>query len=84
MASPDGDEIRSLLAAGRPHRPEAVGRVIEIVRAGGHVDRTLAEVHDRIAAARAAMAALGDGRVTKVFRGLADYLTERVDAALDH
>jgi hypothetical protein len=59
-----------------------VARVIEIVRSGGHVARTLAEVHERIASAREAMTALPDGDVTKVFRRLADYLVERVEAAL--
>lgn len=82
LASPDGDEIRGLLAAARPHSPEAVSRVIEIVRSGGHVDRALAEVHGRIAEARAAMASLPEGQVTAVFRRLADYLVTRVEAAL--
>jgi heptaprenyl diphosphate synthase len=82
VASADGDEIRGLLASGRPYRPDAVARVIEIVRSGGHVERTLAEVNERIASAREAMASLPDGDVTKVFRRLADYLVERVDAAL--
>ena len=82
LAGDDGDEVRDLLSAQRPYPTGTVRRVIHLVRDGGHVDRVLAEVDDRIAAARAAMAALPDGDVTKVFQRLADFLVDRVSAAL--
>ncbi|NQV05024.1 polyprenyl synthetase family protein, partial [bacterium] len=77
-----GDEVRALLEGGKPYDTASVSRVIEIVREGGHVQTVLDEVHDRIDAARNAMAALPSEDVTKVFRSLADYLIDRVDAAM--
>jgi heptaprenyl diphosphate synthase len=82
LAGPDGDEIRLLLAGARPYPPGTVARVIDLVRTGGHVDRVLAEVADRIDAARAAVSDLPGRGMVEVFRGLADYLTDRVAAAL--
>ncbi len=78
---PEGDPIRSLLAGGRPHHPDAVEQVIELVRRGGHVERALAEVDRRMAAAADAMTALPDSDITRVFLRLGDYLIDRVDAA---
>jgi heptaprenyl diphosphate synthase len=81
LEGPGRAEIRSLLESGKPHAPETVARVIELVRAGGHVEQALAEVDRRIAAARAAMADLPDGAIPDVFRRLGDYLVERVETA---
>ena len=74
-------EIRRLLAGGKPHSPEVVATVIDLVRRGGHLESALAEVDRRTAAAGAAVTALPAGEVTDVFRALGDYLIERVDQA---
>ena len=83
LEGPSGDAIRSLLGAGQPYPPDTVQQVIDLVRSGGHVDQALAEVDRRIAAARAAVESLPEGEITRVFRGLGDYLVERVETARD-
>jgi geranylgeranyl pyrophosphate synthase len=82
LEGPSGDRLRRLLAAGKPHRPEAVAQVLEVVRSEGHVDRALAEVDARMAAAGRALDELGDGEVVGVFRSLGGYLLERVATAV--
>jgi len=82
LDGPSGGRVRELLAPGKPHRPEAVVEVLEVVRAGDHVDRALAEVDARMAAAGHALDELGGGEVVEVFRALGAYLLERVDTAI--
>jgi len=81
LAGPAGNEIRRLLVGGRPYRREAVERVIEIVRDGGHIEAALAEADRRIATAADAVAAMPESDVTKVFTRLGEYLVTRVEAA---
>jgi len=81
LASADGTEIRRLLGGERPYPRDAVERVIEIIRSGGHVAAALEEADRRIAAAGAAVATMPSGEVTGVFTRLGEYLVERVGAA---
>ena len=81
LASSRGSEIHRLLADGKPYDDAAVDKVIAIVREGGHVAEALAEADRRIEAAEAAVAALPQSEVTKIFTRLGEYLVERVDAA---
>ena len=79
--SPDGPEIRRLLPNGRPCSEEAVGRVLTIVREGGHVGGALAEADRRIETATAAVAEMPQSEVTEVFTRLGEYLVARVAVA---
>jgi heptaprenyl diphosphate synthase len=81
LEGPDGGAIRELLETGRPYEQDTVEQVIDLVRAGGHVDRAFAETRARIAAADEAIAALPDSDITKVFRRLGEYLLDRVESA---
>ncbi len=78
---PRGDEVRRLLAGGKPYPDTAVEQVIEIVRQGGHLDRALAEADRRMEQAAAAVAAMPHGEVTAVFTALGEYLVQRVAVA---
>jgi heptaprenyl diphosphate synthase len=81
LEGPHRDDIRRLLDGGKPHSPDAVERVIELVRNGGGVDGALDEVNRRMETARTAITSLPDGDTTKVLLALGDYLLTRVDAA---
>ena len=81
LASSDGPEIRRLLTGGKPYAEGAVERVIEIVRREGHVDAALGEAERRMDAATAAVAALPQSEVTRVFTRLGEYLVDRVAVA---
>ncbi len=81
LESDDGDRIRSLLGSGKPHEAVSVEQVIEIVRAGGHIERALKEAEEHIALAAAAAEMLLDGEVTKILQSLGDYLLDRVGTA---
>ncbi len=81
LSGDHGAEVRRLLQAGRPYPEEAVGRVIDIVRSGDHLDIALAEAERRMVAAAEAVAAMPDSTVSGVFTRLGDYLMERVAVA---
>lgn len=81
LESPDGDEVRRLLAGGLPYPPEAVTRVIELARAHGHVDRALEVAREHTAAAAAALASLPPGPVAGVLSTLGQYIVGRVEDA---
>ena len=81
LAGSDGDEIRSLLSGGLPHDASAVTRVIEIVRAGGHVERSLEECADRLAVANTAIAVLPDNEARQIMGQMGQFLVDRVHAA---
>ena len=75
----DGDRIRKLLAEDRPYRQESVDEVIELVRAGNHIDATLAEAHRRLAVASEAASRLPAVEARDVLDDLGRYLVTRID-----
>lgn len=81
MASDGGDQIRYLLDSGRPHDRAAIDQVIDIVRGGGHIERSLQEAEAHIALADEAATATGNPEVTKILRSLGAYLVDRVTLA---
>jgi heptaprenyl diphosphate synthase len=81
LAGPDGDEIRRLLGGGRPRGRATVDRVVDLVVAGGHIDRVLDEAAERLRVAEKAAARLPSERVADLLRNLDAYLMERVKAA---
>jgi heptaprenyl diphosphate synthase len=81
LEGPDADEVRRLLAAGRPYPPEAVARVIDLARSRGHVERALQVAREHTAAATAALEDLPRGPVAGVLRELGEYLIARVEGA---
>ena len=78
--SPAGGEIRDVLAAGRPS-PSTVTRLLDIVRAGGFIDRVLDEAVERARVAEKAVARAATGPLVEVFANLDRYLLDRVEAA---
>lgn len=78
---PDGAEIRSLLAGGKPHPRATIDRVIELTNAGGYVDRVLDEAVERIRIAEKAAGRIKNESLSPVLRSLDRYLLERVEAA---
>lgn len=78
--SPFGDEIRSLLSEA-PYSEDAVGRVIQIVRDEGFVDRSLEEATLRIGKAHAAISGLEDGEAKETLGRLGQFLISQVDTA---
>ncbi len=81
MASDEGDRVRSLLGGGKPHDRTAIDQVIDIVRSGGHIERSLREAEAHIELADEAAAAMGDPKVTAILRSLGGYLVDRVTLA---
>jgi heptaprenyl diphosphate synthase len=77
----EAEKVRALLAGGKPHDPEAVAEVIDLVRAGGHVDEALAVADRHIADAQRALDDLEPGPVRDVLGDLGAYLVRRVEAA---
>jgi geranylgeranyl pyrophosphate synthase len=58
-----------------------VNEVIDIVRAGGHIETALTEARRRLEIASDALTGLPDVEARKVMETLGSYLLERVDAA---
>ncbi|MGA7280780.1 MAG: polyprenyl synthetase family protein [Acidimicrobiia bacterium] len=83
LAGPDGSRIRALLDRPAPYPPEVVAEVIDLVRAGGHVDSALREADRRLDIATDALSVLPDGEPKSILGDLGTYLLERVDAARD-
>jgi heptaprenyl diphosphate synthase len=81
LQSSDGPLIRELLASGRPHDSSAVADVIELVRAGGHVDRVLDETDEHITLAAKAADAMDNPLVADVLKRLSGYLVDRITLA---
>jgi heptaprenyl diphosphate synthase len=81
LAGPEGTEIRSLLAGGRPHEQGAIDRVISLVAAGGYIDRVLDEATERMRKAEQATERLRAGALTGVFHNLDRYILDRVESA---
>jgi heptaprenyl diphosphate synthase len=85
MAStgPGGDRIRQLLGDGMPYSDEAIAEVIDIVRSGGFVDRSLEDAMTRLESADAALASIPDIEARGVLQSLGAFLLERVESARD-
>ena len=81
LSGSDGDRIRKLLSEDQPYRQETVDEVIEIVRAGGHIETTLAEARRRLRSADASASRLPDVPAREALDGLGRYLVTRVEAA---
>jgi heptaprenyl diphosphate synthase len=81
LAGPDGDRVRSLLESPHPYGDDVVKDVIEIVRAGGHVDSSLAVASRRLDLASRALDRVPDSEPRAILDGLGTYLLGRVDAA---
>lgn len=81
LSGPDGDQVRSLLESPHPYADDVVKDVIEIVRAGGHVDSSLAEASRRLDLASGALARVPDSEARQILDGLGTYLLGRVQAA---
>ena len=81
LEGPDGDEVRRLLAGGRPYPPEAVARVIDLARSRGHVERALQMAREHTTTAAAALGDLPQGPVAEILRALGEYLIARVEEA---
>ncbi|HLF43106.1 MAG TPA: polyprenyl synthetase family protein [Acidimicrobiia bacterium] len=80
-AGPSGDRIRHLLGGPMPYPEPVVEEVIDLVRAGGHIEEALEDATRRLESASKALAALPDGKPRQILETLGTYLVERVDAA---
>ena len=78
---PDGARIRALLDRPRPFPNASVEEVIDLVRGGGYVDRTLQAAMGRVEVARQALEVLPAGPARDVLASLGNYLVDRVQAA---
>jgi heptaprenyl diphosphate synthase len=76
-----GDEVRALLAGGKPYSRRAIERVISIAVDGGHVDAVLDQATERARVAEKAAARLPEGPLTPILANLDRYLLQRVEAA---
>jgi heptaprenyl diphosphate synthase len=81
LESSDGGRVRDLLSSGKPYDRNSVEQVIEIVRAGGHVERALTETERHFALADEAARRLGGGPVGGILHSLGEYLVDRVSVA---
>ena len=81
LAGPDHERIRDLLSAPRPFTEATVGEVIDLVRTGGFVDKTLDECETRLRTADEAIAILPKDEVRQIFSDMGRFLVTRVLAA---
>jgi heptaprenyl diphosphate synthase len=81
LSGPHGDRVRALLESSHPYADEVVNGVIEIVRAGGHVDSSLSEASRRLELASGALSRVPEGESKDILEGLGAYLLGRVEAA---
>ncbi len=77
----DGDEIRNLLADGKPYGDEAIRRVIELTVDGGYIDAVLDEAIGRIRIAEKAANEIPDNPLAPILANLDQYLLDRVNNA---
>ena len=80
-AGAEGERVRSLLGDGMPYSDEAVEEVIDIVRSGGFVDRSLEDAMARLDSADRALRAVPDTEARGILQRLGGFLLERVEAA---
>ncbi len=78
---PDGEEIASLLASGKPYSEGSIARVIELTVSGGYIDAALDEAAERIRVAEKAAQRIPDNPLTDVLANLDQYLLDRVGSA---
>ncbi len=78
---PEGAEIRGLLEDGAPYEQVKIDRVIQLVTAGGYIDRVLDEASDRMRASEKAASRIPETELTPIIRNLDRYLLERVEIA---
>ncbi|MEZ5176333.1 MAG: polyprenyl synthetase family protein [Acidimicrobiia bacterium] len=76
-----GEEIRALLAQGRPYPSEAIDKVVELTVRGGHIESVLDEAVDRIRLAEKAANQIPANPLSKILANLDRYLLDRVDSA---
>lgn len=76
-----GEEIRSLLADGKPYSRDAIARVIDLTVTGGYIETVLDEAVDRIRIAEKAANEIPSNPLSGVLAGLDQYLLDRVDTA---
>lgn len=80
-AGPQGDRVRELLGEATPYRDETVAEVIDIVRSGGFVDRSLEDAMARLDSADRALASIPEMEARGVLQSLGAFLLERVESA---
>lgn len=81
IEGPEGDRIREILGDGDPYSADAVSKVIDIVAAGGHIDRVLDEAAERLRIADKAASRLPEGEMREILRNIATFLMNRVTKA---
>ncbi|MBT8203492.1 MAG: polyprenyl synthetase family protein [Acidimicrobiia bacterium] len=81
IAGEQGDELRSLLGAGRPYTSATISRVLDIVRSGGFVEVGITDAENRIRTAEKALDELPLSEAREVMRGLGAYLMGQIDRA---
>ena len=81
LADTPGDELRTLLGAGRPYTTATVDRVLEIVRNGGYIDVGISDAEHRIRRAEKTLDELPISNAREVMRGLGAYLMGQIDQA---
>lgn len=78
---PHGETVRDLLKAGVPYGDETVDEVIDIVRSGAYIEKTLGQTSNRLATAEDVLSGLPDGEAKETLNSLGRFLVERVEAA---
>jgi heptaprenyl diphosphate synthase len=76
----NGQDIRDLLGQ-PPYDPKAVSEVIQIVRASGHIERSLDEATARMSVAETALDSVGTPAAREVLTRMGGFLTKQVDFA---
>lgn len=81
VAGPNGHRVMELLGEGIPYDDETVEEVIDIVRSGGFVDRSLQDAITRLDAADRALNSVPDTEARRILQSLGSFLVERVESA---
>ena len=81
LAGPEGPHITELLGGGTPFDDGAVSEVIDLVRTGGYVARTLDECNERMSVANEAIGVLPAGEARSIMTTMGEFLIARVHAA---
>ncbi len=80
LGDANGQDIRDLLGE-PPYDPTSVDEVIRIVRASGHIERTLDEATARMHLAESALDSVGSPSAREVLTRMGGFLIEQVDFA---